>query len=53
MLYDHFGDDINARKLRPNFGILPELMNGRSTNQLAHVTDQILVLGSAGTIYVN
>ena len=51
MLCDHFGDDINARKLRLNLDMLPELMNGKAANQLSDVTNEMLALGPAGRLY--
>ena len=51
MLCDHFGDDIDARKLRLNLDMLPELMNGNAANQLSDITNEMLALGPAGRLY--
>ena len=40
MLCDHFGDDINARKLWLNLNMLLKLMNGKAAQQLTDVTNQ-------------
>lgn len=48
---EHFGDDLNERKLRLNLEMLPELMEGKVAETLSQVTDKLKELGPARRLY--
>lgn len=47
----HFGSDLDERKLRLNLEMLPDLMEGNVAEKLSDVTDRIKELGSARRLY--
>jgi hypothetical protein len=48
---NHFGSDLDQRKIRLNLEMLHDLMGGSVADKLSDVTDAIIALGPARRLY--